>query len=210
MRTHACGFRRSAPAKRSTRLGIAPSTPTIAPWRIDKDTNVSIQAMLTLNYLKAPNVAETVRAAQAASTARGVQEIGNQILKPPTSAFGRGGRGGPPPFTPAETRGHGAGPGDLQGSVLRLPRGRRPRHGAAGRRAGHDDGAVAGQLDAGAGSSGLRDQDAAARHGRADRGPVVRRGRHGADGHEPRRVDCGDRVLHAQLLRQRRLVRLTG
>ena len=69
---------------------------------IDKDTNVSIQAMLTLNYLKAPNVAETVRAAQAASTARGVQEIGNQILKPPTSAFGRGGRGGPPPFTPAE------------------------------------------------------------------------------------------------------------
>jgi mono/diheme cytochrome c family protein len=43
-----------------------------------------------------------VRAAQAASTARGVQEIGNQILKPPTSAFGRGGRGGPPPFTPGE------------------------------------------------------------------------------------------------------------
>lgn len=68
----------------------------------DKDVNVAIQALLTLNYLKAPNVAETVRAAQAASTARGVQEIGNQILKPPTSAFGRGGRGGPPPFTPAE------------------------------------------------------------------------------------------------------------
>ncbi len=69
---------------------------------IDKDTNVAIQALLTLNYLKAPNVAETVRAAQAASTARGVQEIGNQILKPPASAFGRGGRGGPPPFSPAE------------------------------------------------------------------------------------------------------------
>ncbi len=69
---------------------------------VDKDTNVSIQALLTLNYLKAPNVAETVRAAQAASTARGVQEIGNQILKPAASAFGRGGRGGPPPFSPAE------------------------------------------------------------------------------------------------------------
>ena len=68
----------------------------------DKDTNVSIQALLTLNYLKAPNVVETVRAAQAASTARGVQEIGNQILKPAASAFGRGGRGGPPPFSPAE------------------------------------------------------------------------------------------------------------
>jgi mono/diheme cytochrome c family protein len=69
---------------------------------VDKDVNVAIQAMLTLNYLKAPNVADTVRAAQAASSARGVQEIGNQILKPPSSAFGRGGRGGPPPFTPAE------------------------------------------------------------------------------------------------------------
>ena len=69
---------------------------------VDKDINVSIQALLTLNYLKAPNVAETVRAAQAASTARGVQEIGNQILKPAVSAFGRGGRGGPPPFSPAE------------------------------------------------------------------------------------------------------------
>ncbi len=34
--------------------------------------------------------------------------------------------------------------------------------------------------------------------------------RHGADGHEPRRVDRGDRVLHAQLVRQRRLVRLAG
>jgi mono/diheme cytochrome c family protein/glucose/arabinose dehydrogenase len=69
---------------------------------VDKDVNVAIQAMLTLNYLKAPNVADTVRAAQAASSARGVQEIGNQILKPAASAFGRGGRGGPPPFTPAE------------------------------------------------------------------------------------------------------------
>ena len=69
---------------------------------IDKDVSVAIQAMLTLNYLKAPNVAETVRAAQAASSARGVLEIGNQILKPAASAFGRGGRGGPPPFTPAE------------------------------------------------------------------------------------------------------------
>ena len=84
---------------------IARSTPTTARLRrpgVNKDTDVAIQAMLTLHYLKAPNVAETVRAAQAASTARGVQEIGNQILKPPASAFGRGGRGGPPPFSPAE------------------------------------------------------------------------------------------------------------
>ena len=175
---------------------------------VDKDTNVAIQAMLTLNYLKAPNVADTVRAAQAASTARGVQEIGNQILKPATSAFGRGGRGGPPPFSPAELavmeRGeaiykevcfacHGD---DGRGTSL------------AGGPAGHDDGAVARELDARAGPSRLRHQDAAARHGRADRRQDLRRRRHGADGHEPRRVDCRDRVLRPQLVRQRRLVRL--
>ena len=66
----------------------------------DKDPDVVIQAMLTLNYFKAPNVAEVVRAAMAANKARGVQEIGTQLLKPPASAFARGGRGGPPPFTP--------------------------------------------------------------------------------------------------------------
>jgi hypothetical protein len=78
--------------------------------------------MLTLNYLKAPNVAETVRAAQAASTARGVQEIGNQILKPPTSAFGRGGRGRTSSLLGLGDGRHGAGRGDLQGSVLRVSR----------------------------------------------------------------------------------------
>ncbi len=88
----------------------------------DKDTNVAIQAMLTLNYLKAPNVADTVRAAQAANPARGVQEIGNQILKPAATAFGRGGRGGPPPFTPARARGHGARRRHLQRSLLRVSR----------------------------------------------------------------------------------------
>jgi mono/diheme cytochrome c family protein/glucose/arabinose dehydrogenase len=78
----------------ATESGVGPGT--------KNDTDVVIQALLTMHFLKVPNVAETVRAAQAASTARGVQEIGNQILKPPTSAFGRGGRGGPPPFSPAE------------------------------------------------------------------------------------------------------------
>ncbi len=84
------------------------------------------------------------------------------------------------------TRSYGARRGDLQGSVLRLPRRRRPWHRATGSGAGNHDGAVARQLGAPAGPSGLRDQNAAARHGRADRGPVVRRRRHGAHGDEPR------------------------
>jgi glucose/arabinose dehydrogenase/mono/diheme cytochrome c family protein len=68
----------------------------------DKDTDVVIQAMLTLNYFKAANLAEVVRAAMAANGARGVQEIGTRLLQPPANAFARGGRGGPPPFTADE------------------------------------------------------------------------------------------------------------
>ncbi|HET7217473.1 MAG TPA: c-type cytochrome [Vicinamibacterales bacterium] len=68
----------------------------------DKDTDVVLQAMLTLNYFKVANAADVIRAAMAGNPARGVQEIGTQMLKPAASAFGRGGRGGPPPFTPDE------------------------------------------------------------------------------------------------------------
>ena len=78
----------------------------------------------------------------------------------------------------------------------------------AGRAGGHDDGAVARELEPRAGSSGLRDQDAAARDGRADRRPNVCRRRDGADGEQSRRVDCGHRVLRPQLFRQRRHVRV--
>jgi mono/diheme cytochrome c family protein len=61
----------------------------------DEDSRVSIQAMLTLKLFKAPDLTEVVRAAQAASKARGVQEIGNLILRPPmTGGFGGRGRGG--------------------------------------------------------------------------------------------------------------------
>ncbi len=60
---------------------------------LDTDPNVAIQAMLTLNALKAPKVDEVVKAAQAANDAIGVKEIGNWILNPPViNAFlGRGG-----------------------------------------------------------------------------------------------------------------------
>jgi mono/diheme cytochrome c family protein/glucose/arabinose dehydrogenase len=67
----------------------------------DKDTDVVLQAMLTLNYFKVANVADVIRAAMAGNPARGVQEIGTQMLKP-AAAFARGGRGGPPPFSAEE------------------------------------------------------------------------------------------------------------
>jgi mono/diheme cytochrome c family protein len=61
----------------------------------DPDTRVDLQAILTLNLLKVPDIKEVITLAQAANKARGVQEIGGRILQPPTNALGRaGGRGG--------------------------------------------------------------------------------------------------------------------
>ena len=71
----------------------------------DRDADVAIQGMLTSKLFSLPNLTSIVESAQAASKARGVQEIGRQILNP-ALATGRGfggGRGGPAPFTAAET-----------------------------------------------------------------------------------------------------------
>jgi len=65
----------------------------------DADVDVVLQAMLTVNYFKLADAADIIRGAMAANKARGVQEIGTQMLKPAAAAFTRGGRGGPPPFT---------------------------------------------------------------------------------------------------------------
>jgi mono/diheme cytochrome c family protein/glucose/arabinose dehydrogenase len=67
----------------------------------DPDVDVVLQAMLTVNVLKVPDLKAVVEAAQASNKARGIQDIGKQILAPPVSAFGRGGRGGAA-FTPEE------------------------------------------------------------------------------------------------------------
>jgi mono/diheme cytochrome c family protein len=72
----------------------------VKPLLRDADTEVVLQAMLTLNVLKVPEARDLITAAMAASTARGVQAVGKQMLAPPP-AFGRGGRGGPA-FTPDE------------------------------------------------------------------------------------------------------------
>lgn len=69
----------------------------------DADTDVAIQAMLTLSLFKVPDLDATIQAAQANNKARGVQEIGRQILQPVNSLTfaGRGGaRGGAGGFSP--------------------------------------------------------------------------------------------------------------
>jgi mono/diheme cytochrome c family protein/glucose/arabinose dehydrogenase len=48
----------------------------------DSDTEVVIQAMLTLSLFNGPNAAETIKVAQQANTARGVQEVASQLLQP--------------------------------------------------------------------------------------------------------------------------------
>jgi mono/diheme cytochrome c family protein len=62
---------------------------------LDADTDVAIQAMLTLSLFKAGDLGTVVQAAQAAHPGRGVQEIGRRILQPaPSLTFGgRAGRG---------------------------------------------------------------------------------------------------------------------
>jgi mono/diheme cytochrome c family protein/glucose/arabinose dehydrogenase len=67
----------------------------------DRDTDVVIQAMLTLNVLKVPGAADTIAAAMAATRARGVQFVADRILNPPPNA-GRGGGRGLPALTPEQ------------------------------------------------------------------------------------------------------------
>jgi mono/diheme cytochrome c family protein/glucose/arabinose dehydrogenase len=83
------------------KLGDRSFAKDYAALAADADTDVVLQAMLTANYFKLANAPDILRGAMAANKARGVQEIGAQMLKP-AAAFARGGRGGPPPFTAAE------------------------------------------------------------------------------------------------------------
>jgi mono/diheme cytochrome c family protein len=55
----------------------------------DGDTDVVIQAMLTLNLQKVPQYAELIRATSETATARGIKELGGQILRPRTGSQGQ-------------------------------------------------------------------------------------------------------------------------
>jgi putative heme-binding domain-containing protein len=55
----------------------------------DRDPNVAIQALMTLNVLKAPDAAALIRSTVDATASRGMREIGSQLLHPPdASGFG--------------------------------------------------------------------------------------------------------------------------
>ena len=67
----------------------------------DPNTDVVLQAILTLNTLKVADAPATIKATMDANKARGVQLVANAILNP-ASNMGRGSggaRGGRPPFT---------------------------------------------------------------------------------------------------------------
>jgi len=55
------------------------------------NTDLALQAMMTLNTLDVPNAEETIKATVAANKAKGIQLIGDQILNPPATAGGMGG-----------------------------------------------------------------------------------------------------------------------
>jgi mono/diheme cytochrome c family protein/glucose/arabinose dehydrogenase len=65
----------------------------------DPDTDVAIQALLTLHLFRSPGLADTVKTAQAANPARGIQHVGTQMLKPVSTLTGGRGRAG---FTSAQ------------------------------------------------------------------------------------------------------------
>ena len=67
----------------------------------DSDSNVVIQAMLTANLFKLPDVADLIKAAKAANSAKGIALIGDRLLMPPANAGGAR-RGGP--LTPDEEK----------------------------------------------------------------------------------------------------------
>ena len=67
----------------------------------DADPNVVIQAMLTANLFKLKDAPDLIKAAQAASPAKGVAVIGERLLAPPAPGFGGNRRG---TITPAEEK----------------------------------------------------------------------------------------------------------
>ena len=96
----------------------------------DSDPDVALQAMLTPNLFKLPDVESLIKETQAATKASGVQEIGRQMLQRIANAATTAAAG-----YLAGAAGADEGRGDrLQDALLHLPRRRRPRRGDGGRR----------------------------------------------------------------------------
>ena len=172
----------------------------------DRDANVVIQAMLTLNLHKIPDYDKMIRASVASATARGVREIGNQILRPQSSMGQRpsladtavSGLNFSTDQRRSLVRGEGIykelcttchGPDGSGAPMAGAPEGTRlaPPLASSPRVAGHRDYIVSVLLHGLTGPIGDKEYP-----GRRD----------GADGHQHRPVDRGHRQLRAQQLRQ--------
>src|SRR5206468_1709760 len=68
----------------------------------DEDADVAIQAILTLSLFKVADLADIVKAAQAANPARGVKLIGDRLVAAANNAGRGGGRGGAAGLTPEQ------------------------------------------------------------------------------------------------------------
>ena len=153
----------------------------------DRDTDVVMQAVMTLNTLKVADAPATIKATFESNQSKGVQLVANTILNPPANA-GRGGLEsiGATALTPEERTTLDKGQ-EIYGQVCFAC------HGEDGR--GEQlPGAPSGTTRAPALASSPR---------------VVHRG-DGADGAESRRLDRGDRVLRSQLVRQSRVDRFAS
>ena len=204
-RIRACGFRRCAPARRSTRPATDRSTPTTARCAKDTDVDVVIQAMLTHERPEGAGRLDDVQGGD------GRQQSARRAVRrrqdPECAGGRRAGRRARRSAAdaraaeqPRARRRH------LHRAVLRVPRRRRARHADArrGRRVGA--GAVAGRLGARQRPPRLHDQGAAARAGRSGRRQGLSAG-HGRDGLEQGSVDRGRHLVRAQQLREHRHVR---
>ena len=130
----------------------------------DADQDVVIQAMLTVNLFKLPDAAELIKAAQAASKARGVALIGERLLAPAPKFWRRPSR--PDHARRRETA--ATGERCLRRGVLSLSRHGWHGQGARRRGARHDDGAAACWFASIAGPSRFGDQGVAAGNDRPD------------------------------------------
>src|SRR6185312_8890566 len=68
----------------------------------DHDTDVAIQAILTLNVLKVADAATAIKTVMDTNKARGVQFVADRILNPVTAGGGRGGGATANPLTPEQ------------------------------------------------------------------------------------------------------------
>ena len=141
--------RRSARARRSTRPAIESFGADYKAMAKDADTDVVMQALLTLNTLKVADGKAVISRRSRRNKAKGVQLVATPMLKPSANA-GRGGGswGAPALYTADEQRDARQGAGDLHASLLRLPRRRWARREGAGRAERGDARAAAGLVAA--------------------------------------------------------------